>query len=279
MVGVLLKPKFLFGHFIVIALSISFLWLASWQLARLDERKELNSKISSHMKKDGVDLERLITGSNPGVQTFIRKNEFNRVVVKGKFIKGGSILILGRSHNQEPGYNVMVPFETNLNGRTALVYINVGYIPTTFGEAITFKGEPLENVFEKINDGNNYTVEGLIRKNESKSLFGNDNQIKKGKTSNRIDVNIFKDQIGNEKLDQLQTSYWIELVKYGEGVKVNQYPAPIDLPELTEKNHFSYALQWLFFSAIILATWGVICFKANRSSKVVKEVNPIIKGK
>lgn len=278
MAGILVKPKYLLGHFLVLLIVVSCFMLSSWQFSRLNERRELNSKISSRMNNKAIDLKDISKGYDKDLEedAFIKDNEYRRISVTGEFKKSGSVLILGRSQDGDPGYNIMVPMDVLINEKPKILFINVGFISTTLGEAITFDNVPVSNVFPKIGDGETYTFEGLIRKNEAKSLFGSDEQVQENKTSNRIDVNLYKDRIGKTESKILQKNFWVELVKY-TGIKVvEKYPDPIGLPELSEKNHFSYAIQWVMFGFIGLITWLVICYKAKKSFKVN---NPSTKGK
>lgn len=230
------------------------------------------------MNNKAIDLKDISKGYDKDLEeeAFIKDNEYRRISLTGEFRKSGSVLILGRSQKGDPGYNIMVPMDVLINEKAKILFINVGFISTTLGEAITFDNVPISNVFPKIGDGKTYTFEGLIRKNEAKSLFGSDEQVQENKTSNRIDVNLYKDRIGNTESKILQKNFWVELVKY-TGIKVvDKYPDPIEPPELSEKNHFSYAIQWVMFGFIAIITWSVICFKAKKSSKVN---NSTTKGK
>jgi cytochrome oxidase assembly protein ShyY1 len=272
MTGILFKSKYLLGHFLVALIAISCFFLSSWQFSRLNERKELNKTISSRMKVEKKELAALITSKDKKLsKSFIKENEYRAVSVSGKFYKSGSVLVLGRSLEGDPGYNLLVPFETVILGQEKFIYVNVGFLPTTLGEAVSFNNEPMTNAFEKIGDDITYSIDALIRKNESKSLFGSDEQIKEGKTTNRIDINTFKERIGKVELEQLETMFWLQLVKY-DGAVVKKYPTPLPLPELTEKNHFSYAVQWILLGLISPITWFIICFKASKSSKVLVQL-------
>lgn len=273
MTGIIFKPKYLLGHFLIVAISISCFFLSSWQFSRLAERKDLNKKITERLKGKTLQLSSIAKNydSNLTSKEFINDNEYRRVSVSGKFYKSGSVLILGRSLEGDPGYNLMVPLLTAIEGKEKYVYVNVGFLPTTLGEAISFNNEPMTNAFEKIGDDVSYTFDGLIRKNESKSLFGSDKQIKEGKTSNRINVNLYKGRIGKEESKSLQSSFWVQLVQFNDDVVAKKYPTILPLPELTEKNHFSYAVQWILFGITALVTWLIICIKANKSSRVLEQ--------
>ena len=270
MLGILIKPKYLLGHILIHLIALTCFLLSSWQFSRLDQRKALNSKISSRMEANQNSLSKLGNGYDKELNDidFIKENEYRRVVIKGKYKKEGSVLILGRSYDGDPGYNIMTPFETEINNLQKIIYINVGFIPTTLGEAISFDDTPISEAFSKIGDGKEYSIEGLLMRNESKSLFGSDKQIKPNKTTNRIDINTFKKRIGRIEPYSLTSTFWVQLIKYQNSQSPERYPEALRLPELSEKNHFSYALQWTFFGFVAIITWIIICIKAAKSPRV-----------
>lgn len=262
----LFKPKYLLGSFLVLLIATSCFLLSSWQFSRLSERKELNRKISSRMKTEPVQISSLKSISD---DDFIKKYEYKRVKVEGKFIDKATVLILGRSLDGDPGYNMMALLETNEN---KLIYVNVGFLSTTLGEALGEGKVTERQAFTKLGDNKTYTFSALIRKNEAKGLFGSDSEVKKGKTTNRIDVGLFLNLVGDSKAN-LEKNFWLQLIKYDGLESIDKFPDPISAPELSEKNHLSYAIQWIFFGFIAIITWCVICFKASKRSKRLSSAN------
>ena len=106
MLGILIKPKYLLGHILILLIALTCFLLSSWQFSRLDQRKALNSKISSRMEANQNSLSKLGNGYDKELNDidFIKENEYRRVVIKGKYKKEGSVLILGRSYDGDPGY-------------------------------------------------------------------------------------------------------------------------------------------------------------------------------
>ena len=41
------------------------------------------------------------------------------------------------------------------------------------------------------------------------------------------------------------------------------YPIPVEAPELSERNHLSYAVQWFLFSACAIAGWVLAVRKSG----------------
>lgn len=262
----LFKPKYLAGSFLVIVIAVSCFLLSSWQFSRLSERKELNKKISSRMKTEAVDISTLAKADE---ESFINKYEYKRVKLEGKFVNKGTVLILGRSLDGDPGYNMMALLETK---DMKLIYVNVGFLSTTLGEALSDGNATEKEAFTKLGDGKNYSFTALIRKNETKGLFGSDMEVKKGKTTNRIDVKLFLTLVGDSK-NRLEKEYWVQLLKFDGEKNVDKYPDPIATPELSEKNHLSYAIQWIFFGFTAIITWCVICFKASKRNRRLHSAN------
>lgn len=262
----LFKPKYLAGSFLVILIAISCFLLSSWQFSRLSERKALNKKISSRMTTKAITMSALEVESK---SNFIKNNEYRRVKVTGKFVDKASVLILGRPQDGDPGYNMMSLLESE-DGK--LLYVNVGFLSTTLGEALGDGDVSEKEAFTKLGDGKSYSFEGLVRKNESKGLFGSNASVKEGKTTNRIDVNLFLKRVGKDKA-KVENDYWVQLIKFDGPKSIDKYPDPISTPELSEKNHLSYAIQWIFFGFTAIITWCIICFKASKRSKSPSSAN------
>ena len=77
MLGILIKPKYLLGHILILLIALTCFLLSSWQFSRLDQRKALNSKISSRMEANQNSLSKLGNGYDKELNDidFIKENE------------------------------------------------------------------------------------------------------------------------------------------------------------------------------------------------------------
>lgn len=128
----LTSRKFIVGHILVVIIATSCFLLSWWQFSRLSDRKALNTKVESRITAPRVLLSELVTPAADKSQ--VDKNEYRDISIKGKFSKTGQILISDRSStNGDPGYNVLTPFVLS---NSDVVYVNRGWIPQTFGDAL-----------------------------------------------------------------------------------------------------------------------------------------------
>ncbi len=271
----LFKGKYIIGHILVLIVFITCSILSFWQFSRLSERKELNSQIEAAMQADPVKLDSiLLPGDKDEV---VDEFEYRRVNVIGNYQQKGEVLILGRSKDQEPGYLVVTPFAINadLSSGNALegdiVYINRGWIPQVLGDGLLNESISRTEIEPNLGYETLRTVSGLVRANEAPMLLAQKDQIEKG-VANRIDTGLFL-ELSNTS-ENFMYPLWIQKVSETQNGKVttakdqqeNDFPKILDLPELTERNHLSYAIQWAIFGIIAIVTWTVICYQAVKKS-------------
>lgn len=249
----LFRGKYLIGHILVIAIAISCFFLSSWQFSRLSERKDLNRRIESRMDKAPAQLSEL---RNPVVgKENIKELEYRRVNISGNYDQSIEILISGRSRDGAPGYNVVTLL--NLKDEQASIFVNRGWIPQSLGDEIR-AGKVDEDVIapKKINAE---SLVGIIRLNEREALFADNKQVDDERISTRIDTTLFQDITKDKYVYQ----FYVQLLPE-QNADNNAYPIALDQPELTERNHLSYAMQWLIFGIIAIITWVVICVKSSK---------------
>lgn len=266
MILVLFSRRYVLGHLAVGLIIATCLTASFWQFTRLSERRELNLTIKTRMKSKSVELTSLL---NPDASIDeVNREQYRSVKVQGSFYEDGEVFISGRFIDGEPGYNVVTPFYEKNN--QFVVWVNRGWIKQSLGEAIV-SGQSSKT---EITPVGGYTQQrlaiGLIRKNESKQLLSKDKNIEKlDPVSTRISTSLFGDLLQQSK-PQSVYPFWLQLESQKLiGEKTNSatdketlYPIILEKPKLTEKNHFSYAVQWIGFALIAAVTWALICKKA-----------------
>ncbi len=277
----LFSRKYIAGHVLVAIIVSSCFFLSYWQFSRLSERKELNTRIEARMLQPQVELSSIILPTDSPV--VIKKNEYRRVEVEGTYEESGQVLISGRTQEGEPGYNVITPLvvvqatkEQNKIDQ-AVVYVNRGWIPQPLGDALANGSVDGDDIAPPQGYEMPRTVVGLVRKNESKQILNTAKQVQRQKAiTTRISTELLLNISGATNKDRLYPLWIQKQYEKIDGKKVAAdrnasvvYPATLPRPELTERNHFSYALQWVLFGFVAMITWGVICKAAViRSRKV-----------
>ncbi len=210
---------------VVIAGVIFLAWLGVWQLDRLEERRAFNQYVATRWDQEPFDL---TAGNLPGD---IEELEYRRVALGGDFDYANQIVLKNQNLGNMPGVNLVTPMVLG-DGRAILVAR--GWVP--FAES-TAEFWPQ---FEEPADA---TIVGMLQ--ESQTMAGA--KLPEGAQTEwfRIDIDAIQPQMPYELLP----------------VFVAQLPEPgrtyTDLPHrevpftIEEGNHFSYAIQWFMFAAIL----------------------------
>lgn len=212
---------------IFVALGVIFLArLGFWQLDRLQQRRAQNTLMAQRWDQDPYNLNQL------GLPAAIEELGYRRIEVTGHFDYENQVALKNQNRETEPGVSLVAPLVLP-DGRAILVAR--GWIPYADAEPAQWT-----QYNEKTGE---IALVGMIQK--SQILPGAKPPETPQKAWFRIDVAAIQRQVPYELLP----------------VFLLQLPAPgqryDDLPyreipfEITEGNHFSYAIQWFMFALIL----------------------------
>ncbi|MCU1504927.1 MAG: hypothetical protein JWM12_4281 [Ilumatobacteraceae bacterium] len=223
----LLKPKWILFHLLVLALVLTMVNLAFWQIRRLHQRESFNNTVRTNASRPVAPIEDVLTpGTEPGAV------EWRRVTVAGTYLPARELIVENRSQDGEAGRNVVDPLQLS-NGSVLLV--NRGFVPGTDPVPAAPAGQ--------------VTVIGQLRQSEVRGLGQPSDASGVILTQiRRIDIPKLTPQLGapvEPMYLQLLTSTPPE----------GQYPANVAQPVLDEGPHLSYAIQWFIFSAAVIVGW------------------------
>ncbi|CAH7684661.1 SURF-family protein [Phakopsora pachyrhizi] len=226
---------------VMIFVPILTFGLGTWQVNRLKWKTDLIDDLEQKMSIDPISLPRKIN------LDVIPEFEYRKVKVKGRFDHSREILIESRTRESEIGYHLITPFyrqlgdvrsENGVGEDQEPILVNRGFIKKQFKDPST---RPLSRSDEKVE------IVGMIRKQESKSIF----QPENNKTLNQwyfIDI----DQISNH----LNCSpILIDAITVANSGKLNEMLSnglPIGRsPTISIRNmHLSYIFTWYGLSAV-----------------------------
>lgn len=262
----LLSRKYILGHIAVIAFVVSCVLLSNWQFTRLNERKDLNSKIKQRMSEQSVELGAIV--STNADKSNVGDIEYRRVKTTGIYDESAQVLISGRFVDGEPGYNVVTAMK--IEGTKNIVFVNRGWLKQALGDAIIDGSTDASSLAPVDGYGAQREVVGLVRKNEGKSLLEKGEKLKKSlAVSPRISTTILTDVLNREESDNVYPFWLQSQYEKIDGTKIDinggrekTYPIVLANPELTERNHFSYMLQWAAFAIIAIVVWFIVCRNA-----------------
>jgi len=237
---VLLRPRWLLAHAVVVAIAILFVSLGLWQLRRLDERRDSNALISQRLTAPAEPLATVLdeAGADPAELTY------RRVVVDGRYVPAEEVLLSPRSDNEEPGHHVVTPLVT-AGGRAVL--IDRGWVPFALDEPPVSQAAPPPGEVR---------VEGIVMPDQTANRFGSrsgtDEQVD---YLSVVDVARLQPQVG-EPLYR----FYVQLGRQQPSAgALPRTPEPLDLDE---GPHLSYALQWFSFTLIGLVGYPLLIRKS-----------------
>ncbi len=225
----LYRPKWIATHLLVIALIVLMVNLGQWQLHRHHERKEFNATLVQRFDAPIQPLETLLQSAKP------EDIEWMPTAITGTYLQGEDISMVNVSQNGVAGYNAVTPMLL-ADGRVVLV--NRGFMPL----ADAFPPAPSGEV----------SLLGRVRVS-SERRTGEVSDPATGELAEvqRIDINRLQQQIDGELVP-----VYVQLLK-STPAEAPALSTIVD-PDFSNGPHWSYTVQWWFFSLCAAGGWVVL---------------------
>jgi cytochrome oxidase assembly protein ShyY1 len=245
-----LRPRWLVGHVLVVALVATFVSLGLWQLRRHDDRRERNAEIAARAEVPTAPVEEVVP-PGAGIDD-VEALRFRRVVLVGTYDTGGEVLIRPRSQDGVSGWDVVTPLVLR-DGRAVLV--DRGFAPLA--------PEPSTARAAAVPPSGPVTVTGLVLPSQVRRGIGpTDPEDGTLAELARVDIARIQQQYGRELLPvhvQLET----QDPPQGE----RQLPQVLPTPATDDGPHLSYAVQWFLFAGVGLIGWPVLLQRTGREER------------
>ena len=224
-------------------LTATMVFLGFWQLQRLDQKQETNRNVIARTVLPPVDIQELLGNTSTSTELSYGDLQWRVVTATGEYLASEEVTIINRSQDATAGFSPVVPFRLE-NG--AVVFINRGFVPLAQTAPPPTPGA--------------ITIKGYLRTSQKRTLLGAVDSTDPSTTEfHRIDLNLL-----SQRVEQTTLPMYVQLMEQTPALNTN-WPAPTQLPELTEGSHFSYAMQWWFFSLVSLTGWIVVSRRALKS--------------
>lgn len=224
----LFHPRWILVHVGVFTLVATMLWLGTWQLNRLDARRARNAAIAENTTSS-IET----ATQDMGAST----DEWRRVMLTGRYLPTTEVSIINRSQDGTAGDDLAVVFHTENHGN---FLVNRGFVPLQVS-ARFLPEEPRDIV-------------GYVRLNQTRGTLGAIDSSDIGTTQfQRFDL----ERISAALKTPFNTLYFVQLIEESPSSDL-PWPAPVPLPAIDEGPHFSYAMQWFFFSLVAIIAWVVV---------------------
>lgn len=230
-----LTPRWIAGHVIALVAIVAFASLGMWQLRRLDDRREMNTRIEARLETAASPLDEVLArwGDDPEVL------EYRRVSISGTYSESDQVLLRAQAYNGAPGFHVLTPMR--LSDQSGLV-IERGWIPLSAEDATADYAPQPGEVF----------VEGIVRRSEQRGAFGPVDPAE-GVLDivSRVDLERLAAQV-----EVPLRPYYLQLID--QQPRPDALPVMLAPPALSEGPHLGYAVQWFAFAGVVLVGYPIL---------------------
>lgn len=243
-----LKPKWIFGHVIVIVLVIGFVNAGLWQIRRMHERQNYNDHVAANMVAPAAPLDEVLPrGSDFSTTT----HELNRrVTATGRYLVDQEVVINAQaSPDGVPGIWIVSPLLLR-DGRVLLV--NRGWLPSN--------GDVTAPPADARPPRGEVTVEGYVSETQPKTE-GESPETNHAHQSSflRIDVARIQRQFSRS----LVPAFLLRTAQRPPDQGARK-PAALDPPELSAGPHLGYVIQWFGFTLVALVGYPLLLWLIAR---------------
>lgn len=241
-----LRPKWVVGHVLVVALVATFTSLGFWQLDRLEVRKQRNADITARAEMPAAPVTDVVP---PGATLDgVGDLQYRRVTVTGTYDADAGLLVRPRSLDGVSGWHVVTPLVL-ADGRAVLV---------TRGFA------PLASDLDVVRDAvlppaGEVTLTGLAFPTQERQGIG---------PADPEDGVL--EELARVDIGRVQQQYERDLLPVYVQLENQVPPQEEDLPRVLpapvtdEGPHLSYAVQWFLFAGVGLVGWPVLLRRTSR---------------
>lgn len=236
----LLRPKWTAFHLLVFGTIALMIWLAFWQLDRLDQRRAFNDLVTEQIDQPPAPLDQLLAEAGGDPESI----EWRQTIVTGQYLPD-QIVWFNRSQEGIAGDNVLTALVT---AEDTTVVVNRGFV--TLGAELpaapTVETELLARV--------------RIPQERQRGELTDQSEVGAAVTEvRRIDLGQLSAQLPGEV-----APVYLDLIDAIPPVGPDD-PIPVPAPTLDEGPHLSYAVQWFIFAFCVLAGWVLAVRRSIRS--------------
>jgi len=225
-----MRPRSVAVAVVVLAAAAVCVRLGFWQLSRLDYKRHLNAA----MRRALAQPPRMVTDWRRLPDSLVQR----RISVRGVFDERRQVLLVGRSHDGEPGVHVVTPLVAERD--SVAVLVDRGWLPAADAATARPQDFPVPGAREVVG------VADAFRRGARGEL---------GHTIQADSVTLYSAE--ELDLDSLSGHFPYALAPFHlrelPSPGAPQWPAREAPAPYEETLHLSYAIQWFAMAAIVLA--------------------------
>ena len=233
---VLLTPRMLALHVVVLAVVLGLASLGMWQLSRLEEARARTDARQQRLEEAPVPVGELLAGLSLDDTDQLAGLEFRRVTATGTYRPGDEVLQRGRSNQGRTGFHVLTPLDLADGGT---VVVRRGWVP--------FDNELRPPVADAAPPSGTVTVEGYLERSipqPTGPLTPRDPEEGALDIVFHADLERLAPQLDGDLLPML-----VHLEQQSPPTD-GQLPIPAPRPAMDDGPHLGYAIQWFSFALI-----------------------------
>ena len=242
----LLRPKWLAFHLLVFGSVALMIWLAFWQLDRLDERRAFNDRVAEQIERPPVPLDVLLSELLSGAGDDPEMIEWRQALVSGRYLPE-QVVWFNRSQDGLAGDNVLTALVTD-DGTT--VVVNRGFVP--LGVAVPAPPTSDTEILARVR------MPQERQRGELTDATDTDAPVTEVR---RIDLGQLSAQLPGEV-----APVYLDLIDSIPAVEPSD-PLPVPAPTLDDGPHLSYAAQWVIFAVCVLIGWVLAVRRSIRARR------------
>ena len=243
-----LRPKWIFGHVIVLVLLVVFVNAGIWQLRRLDQRQAYNREVAANIAAPVAPVAEVL----PVGSTFaaVPRQLDRRVTASGRYLVDQEMVIIGQaSAGGVPGVWIVSPLLLD-DGRVLLV--NRGWFPST--------GQVTSPPPDARPPAGRVTVSGLISETQVQGA-GQSLERNAARQVSFLRVDVARIQ---RQFDAPLLPAFLQRTTQRPADSGSQVPQELPLPVLSDGPHLSYAFQWFSFTGVALIGYPLLLWLVAR---------------
>lgn len=227
----------------ILAMCALCVRLGFWQLDRLEERRARNTAIRAASAEPPLVIGTATLPADP------RAFAWRRAEAGGRYHHAGDMVVRGRSRQGRPGVHLFSPLVLT-DGR--VVMVNRGWVPSPDGTTADVRA---------LRTAGPVHVRGVLLPMEARPDRGLPIGGRGGAdtTWRRVDLAAARERSPGPLIP-------LYLQQLPEGDASGTPPVPEPLPELSEGNHLSYAVQWFSFAVIGMVGLAVLVLRGRKAA-------------
>lgn len=238
MIVLRMKRRNVLAAVFAIATALIFSRLGVWQLQRLHERRTRNDALAARLRTPALPLSQLPADSAGA--------HWRRALVTGSYDFDHQIVLSGRTHDGSPGVQILTPMHPENGGPAVLVNRGWVYSPDAASVDLGKWDEPPHETVTGYVEDFVHGGRGVARLPSHPNAW------------TRLDA----EELRTAFPFPIAPYYVVALDTLAEYRLAHQIPGVtavrLELPQMDDGPHLSYAIQWFTFAAVALVGVGTL---------------------